>query len=523
MANQQLFNTQPHATPSPALTHNEAGGIAYSLSAKQQLAQLAATACFGQTYYADGKTELAKTLQLCKQVDTDFIAKAAIYSAHKAQMKDIPALLLAVLASRDSTHFAQVFAHIITNGKMLRNFVQIMRSGVTGRKSLGTLPKKLIQQWLNNASEKQLLNAAIGNKPSLADIVKMVHPKALEDWRSAWFAWIIDKNIDIQTLPATTRAFEEFKKNSVGELPDVPFFMLTSLELSNQQWQDLALKMSWSQLRQGLNMLARHQVFEQSDTTHLLAQRLASQVEVHKAQVMPYQLLATYRAMDDKTPDIIRAAIEQAMEHAIANVPTLDAKIAVCPDVSGSMSSAITGYRGSATSRIRCVDVAGLIASALLRKNPHARMIPFDIHVRDIDFNANDNILHNSEKFAEICGGGTTVSAPLIQLNEEKALVDMVIIISDNQSWADIARNKTRTALMHEWAILKKRCPHAKLVCLDIQPYGHSPAHNRKDILNIGGFSDAVFETIASFLQQDHNDNDYWVHQIEKIESPSKH
>ena len=28
---------------------------------------------------------------------------------------------------------------------MLRNFVQIMRSGVVGRKSLGTLPKRLVQ------------------------------------------------------------------------------------------------------------------------------------------------------------------------------------------------------------------------------------------------------------------------------------------------------------------------------------------------------------------------------------------
>ncbi len=46
MANQQLFNTQPHQANTSILTHNEAGGVAYSLSAKQQLAQLAATACF---------------------------------------------------------------------------------------------------------------------------------------------------------------------------------------------------------------------------------------------------------------------------------------------------------------------------------------------------------------------------------------------------------------------------------------------------------------------------------------------
>jgi len=30
---------------------------------------------------------------------------------------------------------------VINNGKMLRNFVKIVRSGVAGRKSLGTAPK----------------------------------------------------------------------------------------------------------------------------------------------------------------------------------------------------------------------------------------------------------------------------------------------------------------------------------------------------------------------------------------------
>jgi 60 kDa SS-A/Ro ribonucleoprotein len=86
-----------------------------------------------------------------------------------------------------------VFGRVIDNGKMLRNFVQIVRSGAMGRKSLGSAPKKLVQNWLLNASEKQLLSACVGKQPSLADVVKMVHPKPQEAWRSAWFAWLIGK------------------------------------------------------------------------------------------------------------------------------------------------------------------------------------------------------------------------------------------------------------------------------------------------------------------------------------------
>ena len=97
-------------------------------------------------------------------------------------------LLAALLATRDVSLLAQVFGRVVDNGKTLRGFVQMLRSGTLGRKSMGTRPKKLVQQWLLSANEKQLLNASVGNAPSLADVVKMVHPKTAEAWRAAWFA-----------------------------------------------------------------------------------------------------------------------------------------------------------------------------------------------------------------------------------------------------------------------------------------------------------------------------------------------
>ena len=42
-----------------------------------------------------------------------------------------------------------------------------------------------------------------------------------------------------------------------------------------------------------------------------------------------------------------------------------------------------------------------------------------------------------------------------------------------------------------------------KLVCIDLQPYGTTQAPERDDILNIGGFSDAVFSVVAAFLGDD--------------------
>ena len=516
MANTTLFQSVKTRLTA-ADTCNEAGGIAYTLTPKQQLAQLAATGCLNSTYYADAQDQLEQVLELAEQLDAEFIAKTAVYARQKGFMKDMPALLLAVLAQKDVNMLARVFDQVADNGKMLRNFAQIIRSGAVGRKSFGNRPKKLMQTWLLTATEKQLLNAAVGNSPSLADVVKMVHPKPREAWRAAWFAWLIGKPYDRAALPPITRAFEDYKQSRQGTLPDVPFQMLTALELNSGDWAQIARNGSWQQVRQNLNTFLRHDVFAKSKNIKMVAEKLRDQTAIRRARVLPYQLLTAYQAASEQMPSEIREALQDAMETAVQNVPAIRGKVVVCPDVSGSMHSPATGYRGSATSRTRCIDIAALVSAAMLRTNPKARVIPFERITVNVQLNPRDSVMTNAQKLANIGGGGTVCSAPLAMLNREKADVDLVVIVSDNESWADREQWGGKTGLMKEWDILKQRCPEAKLVCLDIQPYTTAQAQNRHDILNIGGFSDQVFTLIGSFAEQGMG-ADFWVEEIEKTE-----
>ena len=516
MANTTLFQSVKTRLTT-ADTHNEAGGIAYTLTPKQQLAQLAATGCLNSTYYADAQDQLEQVLELAEQLDAEFIAKTAVYARQKGFMKDMPALLLAVLAQKDVNMLARVFDQVADNGKMLRNFAQIIRSGAVGRKSFGNRPKKLMQTWLLTATEKQLLNAAIGNAPSLADVVKMVHPKPREAWRAAWFAWLIGKPYDREALPPITRAFEDYKQSRQGALPNVPFQMLTALDLNSGDWAQIARNGSWQQVRQNLNTFLRHEVFAKSKNIKMVAEKLRDETAIARARVLPYQLLTAYQATSNQMPFEIREALQDAMETAVQNVPAIQGKVVVCPDVSGSMHSSVTGHRGSATSKTRCIDIAALVSAAMLRTNPQARVIPFEQITVNVKLNPRDSIMTNAEKLANIGGGGTACSAPLAMLNREKADVDLVVIVSDNESWADLGQWGGKTGLMKEWDILKQRCPEAKLVCLDIQPYTTAQAQNRHDILNIGGFSDQVFTLIGSFAEQGMG-ADFWVEEIEKTE-----
>ncbi|MPN12885.1 60 kDa SS-A/Ro ribonucleoprotein [bioreactor metagenome] len=175
----------------------------------------------------------------------------------------------------------------------------------------------------------------------------------------------------------------------------------------------------------------------------------------------------------------------------------------------------MTGYRAGATTAVRCIDVAGLMAAAVLRKNRTARVLPFEQKVVKLELNGRDSVMTNASKLAKIGGGGTNCSAPLKQLADEKARVDVVIMVSDNESWVDgVRRGATET--MQQWERIKQHSPNARLVCIDIQPYGTTQAMERDDILNVGGFSDAVFDVVASFAEG-RLGAEHWVGEIEKI------
>jgi 60 kDa SS-A/Ro ribonucleoprotein len=378
MANAQLFQSLKGKFLSNANTVNSENAPAYALSPKHRLAQYAATGCLNATYYASAEVQLATVLELCKEVDAQFIAQTAIYCRERGYMKDMPALLVAVLAAQGAAQLSPAFKRVINNGKMLRNFVQIIRSGAVGRKSLGSRPKKLVQAWLNTASEKELLSAAVGNAPSLADVVKMVHPKPAEAWREAFFAWLIGKAHNADALPSIVKAFEAYKQDRTQPIPDVPFQMLTALELSDATWAQIARQSGWQMVRMNLNTFARHGVYQLPGMTESIAEKLRDANAIAKAKVFPYQLMSAYKAATDEVPLAIREALQDALEIALSNVPQIEGKVVVCPDVSGSMSSAMTGYRGSATSAIRCIDVAALVAAALLRKNAGTSVLPFE-------------------------------------------------------------------------------------------------------------------------------------------------
>lgn len=514
MANKGLFASAVARLLPHTDSINRAGAPAYAYGPEHKLAQLAATGTLNDTFYGQAETQLADVLDTARACDPMFVAQAAVYARRSGAMKDMPALLAAYLTVADPDLSVRVFNRVIDNGRMLRNFVQIMRSGQVGRTSLGSRPKRLVQLWLEQASMAQLMAAATGKDPSLADIVRIVHPKPADASRKAFYGWLIGRPYDVAALPAEIAAFEAWKADRSLPLPAVPFEWLTAFPLTAEDWAELAGRIGWQALRMNLNTLARNGAFNVAGVTEAVATRLSDPQALAKVRPLPYQLMVAIGQAAEGVPLKVQAALEDALEQSLRNVPSVPGRIVVCPDVSGSMGSPATGYRKGASSKVRCIDVAALVAAAMLKTNREARVLPFEQRVVNLKLDPNARLAVNAAKLAAVGGGGTCVSAPLALLNAERAMVDLVVIVSDNESWVDADRRGS-TETMREWEAIRRRNPQAKLVCIDIQPYGTTQAVSRADILNVGGFSDAVFDTIARFVSNETRD---WVSIVEQVE-----
>ena len=484
-------------------------------------------------------------------------------------MKDMPAALLVALSVRDTELMHRVFDRVVDNGRVLRTVFQMIRSGQfknkagKGRVGLSSSVQRAFQRWLNTASVGKLLSASIGNDPSLRDILRMARPTPKDNARRAMFGWLTDKSIfegssnggasgsgdgsttgntpgkgkkwapateadlpvEVQSLIAYRNSeCEEAQALIAGGLDNVRWDLLSDAAKGPTVWAALARKMGPQALRMNLNTLLRHDVLATNAMVDYVADRIADESEIRRSKQFPYQYFAAYLNADDNVPQKIKTALHKAAEIACGNVPELPGPVVIGLDTSGSMSSAVTGNRGrGATSKMRCIDVAALFAAAILRRNPDSVVIPFDTSAYDAKMDPNDSILSIAERLAKYGGGGTDCSLPLVAANQKHAKRKFagIVLVSDNESWVGTGRHGS-TGVMTAWEAfvanqrkLAGKEANPKLVCIDLQPYQTVQACERADIMNIGGFSDSVFNVISAFLA---DNNQRFVAEVEAID-----
>lgn len=442
--------------------------------------------------------------------DSHFLAQAALYARAGSSSSVVPTLLLAALSAREeSEYFSDLFPRIVQNASHLRAFVRAVRSGATGRSSLGSLPKKAIHSWLEERAESLLIVESLqSGNPTLGDVVKMTHPRPQSERRRRLYAAFLGQAEASEMRSWLAAAAEELDVACLVEF--LPHILRANVPGSEEFAMCAARRL--------------REQFQKSDETRTLP-----------SAYQTLQALRTLRgrwtAKEEANPAMreLVSSLEDILER-VATAPRSFAKKAyVCVDVSGSMQSSV-GKRldeDGGTSFVRCTDAAGLLTGAILRANASslAEIIPFEQRVVKGKFSANDSVQATIERLTSFNGGGTNCSAALRHLNERNAVGGLVFIISDAESWKDTTPHRL-AALQHEWNIFKTRNPEARLALLDLQArplarLRRTADGDEYDTLILGGFSDETLERVIAFANGEF-DAISALQSLRAVETPSR-
>lgn len=540
MANKNLFASTltgrivPPAPPADAQTHH--GTPAYKLSsAFHSLCQLACTGTMHDTFYTAAGDQLTQIIELSRGVSDEQLAKLAIYARQKGLMKDMPSALLLILSTRSTELFHVVFDRVITNGKMMRTFFQLLRSGKFGRKALSYSLSRAFRNRIEKAMDDMmvkestwLLHASIGNDPSYRDILRCLHYKPRTNAERAANGWLADYELkywapaNYADLPFTLQALDAFRKASTEDqqlalmpaLTKVRWDLLSDSIKGQRVWREVAKNMAPFAMRMNLNTMARHNVFADSEVSKLVADRLKDEEEVKRGGSFPYSYYMAYIMADSAVPQIVKSALHKAAEISCGNVPALPGPVVIGIDTSGSMSSPVTGNQAKgATTKATCVQVASVFGAALWRRNPDSILVPFDTQAHDHGLDPNDSMLSIADRLSKFGGGGTECSIPLQVATHKmcnKAFAGC-IILSDNESWFGAGQYSWHrgTTTANEWKSFVENqqrigtYKNPKYVGVNLQPSAIAQNKEAKDVMNVGGFSDGVFETVSAFFEDD--------------------
>lgn len=158
---------------------------------------------------------------------------------------------------------------------------------------------------------------------------------------------------------------------------------------------------------------------------NLVALKLDDEAEIRRSMMFPFRFLAAYSA--NKNNLQWAYPLEQALNHSLANVPSLPGRTLILVDRSGSMFGNI-----SAATELDMADQAAIFGTALALRAENADLVEFGTGAQRVAFKKTDSVLPLLKKFHAM--GGTNTPQALATFFAKH---DRVIIITDEQhsSW----------------------------------------------------------------------------------------
>jgi len=457
-------------------TVNLEGGRAFTQSAKLELVSTLLTTFLQDEFYRTEKQTTEKIRELIKKVgDPRFIAKAALYARNTYGMRSVSHLVAGELAKSvkgerwTKSFYAQVVRRpddvMETLGYYLATY---------GRPVPNSL-KKGLGAALTRFDEHQVAKYRRDHGAfKMVDAVNLVRPKATP---------ALSKLVRGELAAAQTW---ETKLAQAGDADTTE----QVAEAKSQAWGELLRerKLGYLALLRNVRNILTHT----PELVEELSQQLADERAVRRSLVFPFQFLTAVDVLKQgNLPGASRVmdALNEAIDHSLANVPKFEGTTLVALDSSGSM--------------VGRPQTIGSLFAATLVKAIGADLMLFSDDARYVTLNRHDTTL-TAAKSIPFISGGTNFNAIFQRANRA---YDRIVILSDMQGWVGGG------APVQPLKDYQKRFDVApRIYSFDLKGYG-TLQFPQERVYCLAGWNDRVFE----MMQKLDRDPDALVREVEAI------
>lgn len=443
--------------PAAPTAVNFAGGRAFAQTPKLELVSVLLTTFLEDEFYRTEQQTTARIRALVAAVnDPRFVAKAALYARHTFGLRSVSHLVAGELAHAVkgegwSKHF---YRDVIRRPDDVTETLGYYLA-VYGRPVPNSL-KKGLGAALARFDAYQLAKYRRAQSAfKLVDAVNLLRPPA-----TAALTQLVRGGL----APASTW---ETRLTQAGEAGDADAVAAAKVDA----WAGLVRerKLGYLALLRNVRNILTHA----PEVADELSVQLADPVSVRRSLVLPFQFLSAVEALREGNltgAASVLDALNQAVDHALANVPQFGGHTLVALDSSGSMAG-------------RPQAIGSLFAATLV-KATGADLMLFSDEARYLTLNRRDSTL-TAARGIPFAAGGTNFNAIFQRANRA---YDRIVILSDMQGWIGGG------APDEAFADYKMR--HAvtpRVFSFDLKGYG-TLQFPQERVYCLAGWSDRVFE-----------------------------
>lgn len=448
---------------SPDLVTHE-GGSGWSRDAKSELFMLAVTNLVSEdTFYEKAGERDERFEQLIAQVaaeDPDWVARFVPYLRNTMNLRSASIVMAAELVharlgwqNKGATppvgkSNRQIVDSAIVRADEPAEFVGYWRSRFG--KSLPMPVKRGVADAVARLyNERAFIKYGAGETGyRMADVLDLVHPTPKAPWQAALFHAILDARHP--THPANP----EVDETVLAQLPSVTAnraamaldqaafraaFSAEFVDTAGLTWEQASSKYGkldaafWQAMIPNMGIFAHVRNlrnFEEAGidaaAKAVVETRLTDAEAIAKSRMLP---LRFYSAWANTGTMTWGPALETALGHSLANIPSLPGKTLVLVDVSGSMDDAL-----STRSKASRWQVAALFGTAIALRAEKATLVSFETNSREVFHHKVGSILRIVDEVKRKPGesGGTNTWQAVARHYDNH---DRVIIVTDEQAF----------------------------------------------------------------------------------------